>query len=73
MNNKDIHDDANWAPCILRKLRKEQLFEILDTNEADKVGDDLEWNSDDGLANDWGMYYISTLVLKHLLTCFMIW
>jgi len=55
-NNKDITDDANWAPCILRKIRKEQ-FEILDTNEVDKIWADLDWNGDDGLANDWGMYY----------------
>jgi hypothetical protein len=55
-NNKDITDNANWAPCILRKVRKEQ-FEILDTNEVDKIGEDLDWNGDDGLANDWGMYY----------------
>ncbi len=37
-------------------MRKEQ-YEILDTNEDLKVGDDLEWNGDNGLANDWGMYY----------------
>lgn len=37
-NKKDITDDANWAPCILRKVRKEQ-FEILDTNEVDTIGD----------------------------------
>jgi hypothetical protein len=55
MNNKDISDAANWAPCILRKVRKD-VFEILDTNEADKVGEDLDWNGEDGLANDWGMY-----------------
>ena len=55
-NNKDITDDSNWAPCILRKVRKEQ-YEILDTNEDIKVGEDLDWNGDDGLTNDWGMYY----------------
>jgi len=29
INNKDISDDSNWAPCILRKIRKEQ-YEVLD-------------------------------------------
>jgi hypothetical protein len=28
-NNKDISDNSNWVPCILRKIRKEQ-YEVLD-------------------------------------------
>jgi hypothetical protein len=31
-NNKDINDIANWASCILRKVRKEQ-YEVLDQHE----------------------------------------
>jgi len=35
-NNKDINDIANWAPCILRKVRKEQ-YEVLDQHEQDRL------------------------------------
>ena len=40
-NNKDIFDDSNWAPCILRKVRQEQ-YEVLDQHEMDKVDKDLD-------------------------------
>ena len=42
INNKDVNNDDNWAPCILRKIRKEQ-YEVLDTNEHDKLEEDLDW------------------------------
>ena len=32
-------------------------YEVLDTNEDLKVGDDLEWNGEDGLTNDWGVIF----------------
>ena len=56
INNKDILDIANWAPCILRKVHKQQ-FEILDRNEQDKVDEDLDWDGNDGLLSSWEMYY----------------
>jgi hypothetical protein len=55
-NNKNITDDANWAPCILRKVRKEQ-YEVLDRQEQDKIDKDLDWGGDDGLLASWSMYY----------------
>jgi hypothetical protein len=56
-NNKDISDDSNWAPCILRKIRKEQ-YEVLDMyDDTLKVQIDLDWGGDDGLSSLWGMYY----------------
>jgi hypothetical protein len=55
-NNKDIHDFANWSPCILRKVRKEQ-YEVLDDQERDKLEDDLNWGGDEGLSASWSMYY----------------
>jgi hypothetical protein len=51
-NNKDILDIANWAPCILRKVHKEQ-YEILDQNEQDKLDKDLDWEGDDCLSALW--------------------
>jgi hypothetical protein len=55
-NNKDIFDDSNWAPCILRKVCKEQ-YKVLDRHEMDKVDEDLDWGGDDGLSSLWSMYY----------------
>ena len=56
-NNKDISDDSNWAPCILRKIRKEQ-YEVLDMyDDTLKAQIDLYWGGDDGLSSLWGMYY----------------
>jgi hypothetical protein len=55
-NNKDIHDIANWAPCIMRKVRSEQ-YELLALNEHDKVDEDLDWKGDDGLSTSWSLYY----------------
>jgi hypothetical protein len=51
-NNKDILDDSNWAPCILRKVCKEQ-YKVLDWHEMDKVDEDLDWEGDDGLSALW--------------------
>ena len=45
-NNKDIFDDSNWAPCILRKVCKEQ-YKVLDWHEMDKVDEDLDRGGDD--------------------------
>lgn len=56
INNKDILDDRNWKPCILRKVRKEQ-YELLDEQENDKVDEDLDWGGDEGLSASWSMYY----------------
>ena len=56
VNNKDIADDDNWAPCLLSKIRKEQ-FEMLDTNGEQKVDADVEWEGDEGLQNTWSMYH----------------
>ncbi len=47
-NNKNITNDSNWAPCILRKVRKEE-YEVLDRQEQDKI-EDLDWGGDDGLS-----------------------
>jgi hypothetical protein len=55
-NNKDIFDDLNWAPCILRKVHKDQ-YKVLDQHEMDKVDKDLDWGGDDGLSASWSMYY----------------
>jgi hypothetical protein len=54
-NNKNITHDSNWAPCILRKVRKEE-YEVLDRQEQDKI-EDLDWGGDDGLSASWSMYY----------------
>jgi hypothetical protein len=54
-NNKNITDDSNWAPCILRKVRKEE-YEVLDRQEQDKI-EDLDWEGNDGLSASWSMYY----------------
>ena len=55
-NNKDINDIANWAPCILRKVRKEQ-YEVLDQHEQDQLEEDHSWGGNDGLSASWSMYY----------------
>jgi hypothetical protein len=56
INNKDITDDDNWAPCILIKVRKDQ-YEVLDVNGDLKVDEDIEWEGDDGLSSTWSMYH----------------
>jgi hypothetical protein len=56
INNKDITDDDNWAPCIIIKLRKDQ-YEVLDVNRDLKVDEDIEWEGDDGLSTTWTMYH----------------
>jgi hypothetical protein len=56
INSKDIRNPANFAACILRKVRL-GLFEVVDTNSTDKVEEDLEWDGDDGLRHNWNMYY----------------
>ncbi len=53
-NNKNIMNDANWAPCILRKVRKEQ-YEVLDRQKQDKIDKDLDWGGDDGHSASWSM------------------
>ena len=55
-NNKDITDDANWAPSILVKVRND-LFEVMDVNDDIKVDNDMDWDGDDGLFNTWSTYY----------------
>mgnify|MGYP000990710496 FL=1 len=55
-NTKDMTDDANFEPCILVKVRNDQ-FEVMDVNDDAKLEDDLSWKGDDGLENNWGMYY----------------
>jgi hypothetical protein len=56
INNKDITDDDNWAPCILNKVRKDQ-YEVMDVNGNLKVDKDIEWEGDDGLSTTWTMYH----------------
>ena len=56
INNKDITDDDNWAPCILIKVRKDQ-YKVLDVNGDLKMDKDLEWEGDDGLSCTWTMYH----------------
>ncbi len=57
INNKDILDNTNWAPCILRKVHKDQ-YEVLDMyDDTLKAQEDLDWGGDDGLSSLWGMYY----------------
>jgi len=55
-NNKDINDMANWASCILRKVRKDQ-YEVLDEHERHKLEDDIDWGGDEGLHASWLVYY----------------
>ncbi len=55
-NNKNITDDANWAPCILRKVCKEQ-YKVLDRQEQDKIDKVLDWGGDNGLLASWSIYY----------------
>ena len=57
INNKDILDNKNWAPCILRKVHKEQ-YKVLDMyDDTLKAQEDLDWGEDDGRSALWGMYY----------------
>jgi hypothetical protein len=56
INNKDITDDDNWAPCILIKVRKDQ-YKVLDLNGDLKVDEDIEWEGDDGLLTALTMYH----------------
>ena len=56
INTKDICDNGNWKCCILRKILKE-TWEVLDMNERDKVDEDLELKGDEGLNNNWGLYF----------------
>jgi hypothetical protein len=42
----------------LRKILKE-TWEVLDMNERDKVDKDLELKGDEGLNNNWGLYFKS--------------
>ena len=69
INNKEIFDDNNWAPCILSKVRKDQ-YEILDVNGDLKVDQDIEWEGDDGLSNTRTMYhkYPSTTLIDSFRT-----
>jgi hypothetical protein len=55
-NSKDISDESNWAPCILRKIQKEQ-YEVLDMHKRDKVDEDLDWGGNEGLLASWTMYH----------------
>ena len=55
INNKDITDNANFVPCILHKVRKEQ-YELLNANEDHKLDNDIDWGGDDGLSNLWSTY-----------------
>jgi hypothetical protein len=55
-NNKDIFHDSNWAPCILRKVHKEQ-YEVLNWHKMDKFDKDLDYGGNDGLLAWWSMYY----------------
>ncbi len=54
VNSKDLSNDSNWAPCILRKIQKEQ-YEVLDIHERDKADKDLDWGGDEGLSALWTM------------------
>ena len=56
INTKDICAIENWKCGIFRKIMKE-TWEVLDENERDKVDDDLELSGDDGLGNNWGLYF----------------
>jgi ribosomal protein S17 len=38
------------------KVRNDQ-FEVMDVNDDTKLEDDLDWKGDDGLENNWNMYY----------------
>ena len=69
INNKDITDDDNWAPCILIKVRKDQ-YKVLDVNGDLKVDEDIEWEGDDGLSSTWTMdhKYPSTMFVDSFCT-----
>jgi hypothetical protein len=40
----------------LKKVCKES-YEVLNIDKTDKVEDNLEWGRDDGLKNNWTLYY----------------
>ncbi len=40
----------------MRKVRKNQ-FEVLDMHEMDKVDEDIDWGSNNGLSALWSLYY----------------
>ncbi len=56
INNNNITNPENWQPCILKKVCKKS-YEVLNIDETDKVEDNLDWGGDDGLKNNWVLYY----------------
>jgi hypothetical protein len=54
--NKDITNPESWQPRILNKVHKES-YKVLNIDKTDKVEDDLDWGGDDGLKNNWTLYY----------------
>ena len=58
-NNKDINDDANFDPVILKKTG-ERNFD-LNNAEGGFTIDQLELGGDDGIENGWSTYYKSPL------------
>ena len=55
-DDSNIHDMSNWSPAFLRQVRK-HVWEVFGEGLANVI-EELEWNSDDGLKNLWGMYYM---------------
>jgi hypothetical protein len=56
INKKDITNDINFAPVIIRKVRKEQ-YKMMNIDDDFQLLEDVEWGGDDGLLNTWSMYY----------------
>jgi hypothetical protein len=55
-DDSNIHDMSNWSPAFLRKVRK-HVWEVFYEGLANVI-EELEWDSDEGLKNLWGMYYM---------------
>jgi len=58
INNKDIHDEANFVPSILHKVQKD-LYEVLNADGDRKIEDDIDddWgNPDERLGSLWSTY-----------------
>ena len=55
-DDSNINDMPNWSPACLRKVRK-HVLEVFDEGLANVI-EELEWDSDGGPKNLWGMYYM---------------
>ncbi len=54
-NHRNINNFTTWVPVFLRKLG-DTTWEVFDIN-IKEMGPELEWDSNEGLKNLWGLYY----------------